>query len=375
MTGRVMMIAGEASGDLHGSGVVRELKKQNPRVEVFGIGGDKMAREGMSLTYHIRELSFMGFLEVVKHLPTIRSVEKTMTQLLKLKRPDVVVLIDYPGFNLRFARTAKKLGIKVLYYISPQVWAWHTSRVKKMKGIVDKMLVIFPFEVELYKKEGIDVEFVGHPLLEVLETGLDRKGFFRRYRLSTEKRLLALIPGSRVQEIHNILPVMLEVAERLAAELDLEVAISVAPTLQDDFFKTFFPDRGFHLLKGATYELMENADFALVTSGTATLETACFATPMVVVYRTSWLTYLIGRMLVRVKNIGLVNIVAGTRIVPEFIQHQATARNIVREVLQYLRDDDKLATMRESLSNVRGMLGTHGASKRVANRILQLASS
>jgi lipid-A-disaccharide synthase len=375
MTGRVMVIAGEASGDLHGSGVVKELKKRNAGIEIFGIGGDKMAREGMNLTYHIRELSFMGFLEVVKHLPTIRSVEKTMTQLLKLKRPDVLVLIDYPGFNLRFARIAKKMGIKILYYISPQVWAWHTSRVRKMKGIVDKMLVIFPFEEELYRKEGIDVEFVGHPLLEVLETGLDRKGFLKRYGLSTEKRLLALIPGSRAQEIHSILPVMLESAKRLAAELNLEIAISVAPTLQDDFFKTFFDDREFHLLKGATYELMENADFALVTSGTATLETACFATPMVVVYKTSWLTYLIGRMLVRVKNIGLVNIVAGERIVPEFIQHQATTANIVREVLQYLRNEEKLAEMREELSKVRGMLGTRGASKRVADRILQLAAS
>jgi lipid-A-disaccharide synthase len=369
-----MMIAGEASGDLHGSGVVRELKRLQPDVEVFGIGGDKMRQQGMELVYHIRELSFMGFVEVVKHLPLIRSVERTLTQLLLLKRPDVVVLIDYPGFNLRFAKKAKQAGIKVLYYISPQVWAWHRSRVKSMKPVVDKMLVIFPFEEEFYREEGIDVEFVGHPLLEVLETGLDRKGFFRRFDLTAGKKLLALIPGSRMQEIHMIFPVMLEAARRIARTSDMEVAISVAPTLDEKLFRTFYNIDGFHLVKGATYELMEHADFALVTSGTATLETAYFGTPMFVLYRTSWFTYLIGRLLVRVKNIGLVNIVAGRKIVPEYIQHEATAERIAGDALVFLSDEEKIQKMKEDLSVVKGRLGSAGASQRVAERILHTGS-
>ncbi len=371
MSRRVMIIAGEASGDLHGSGVVRELKRLVPALEILGVGGDLMRQEGMELIYHIRELSFMGFLEVVKHLPVIRSVERTLTTLLDLKRPDVLVLIDYPGFNLRFARIAKKRGIKVVYYISPQVWAWHRSRVKKMKTVVDKMLVIFPFEEEFYRREGIDVEFVGHPLLEVLETGLDRAGFFKRFGIPPETRILALIPGSRTQEIHNIFPVMLGVARRLQQEFDLEVAISVAPTLDQNFFESMFDVSGFHLIKHATYELMENAHFALVTSGTATLETACFRTPMFVVYKTSWFTYLLGRLLVSVKNIGLVNIVAGKQIVPEFIQHRANIETMTRAARALLNDQSQLAAMREELSTIKSKLGTTGASQRVAERILK----
>lgn len=370
-----MIIAGEASGDLHGSGVVRQLKRLQPPVEVFGVGGDKMRQQGMELVYHIKELSFMGFIEVVKHLPVIRSVERTLSQLLSLKRPDVVVLIDYPGFNLRFAKKAKQAGVKVLYYISPQVWAWHRSRMKSMKSVVDKMLVIFPFEEELYREAGIDAEFVGHPLLEVLETGLDRKGFFKRYELTAGKKLLALIPGSRVQEITMILPVMLDAAKRIARQADMEVAISVAPTLDETFFRTFFDLDGFRLVKGATYELMQHADFALVTSGTATLETACFGTPMFVLYRTSWLTYLIGRLLVRVNNIGLVNIVGGKKIVPEFIQHEATPERIANEALNLLADEGRIQTMREELAAVKSKLGSVGASRRVAEHILQMAKT
>jgi lipid-A-disaccharide synthase len=371
MVKRVLIVAGEASGDLHGAGVVRELKMRNKHVEVFGIGGDRMQREGMELVYHVKELSFMGFVEVLKHLPLIRSVGKTLEMLLKFKRPDVVLLIDYPGFNLRFARTAKKQGIRVVYYISPQVWAWRKSRIKKMKGIVDTMLVVFPFEQKLYHDEGIDAEFVGHPLLEVLESRLDRKNFLKRYGMEGTKRVLALLPGSRPQEVASIFPEMLSAARTIAAERDLAIAVGIAPTLEEKYFTTMFPVDGVHLIKGATYELMQHAELAIVTSGTATLETACFSTPMVVVYKTSWLTYLIGRMLVSIKNIGLVNIVAGKRIVPELIQHKASATHIAREALRILGDDKARETMRKELSAVKGVLGSVGASARVAERILQ----
>jgi lipid-A-disaccharide synthase len=373
MVKRVMMIAGEASGDVHGSGVVRELKKLDNAIDVYGVGGDRMKREGMSLVYDIRELSFMGFFEVIKHIPFIKTMERTLEQVVKYKRPDVLVLIDYPGFNLRFAAIAKRYGVKIVYYISPQVWAWNKSRVKKMRGLVDQMLVIFPFEVEFYHKEGINAEFVGHPLMEVLESRLDKANFNKRFGIGEGSDVIALLPGSRLQEIENIFPVMLRAAKGVAAELNMLVAVGVAPTLDEKYFRTFYNTDGVYFIKGATYELMQNSTFAFVTSGTATLETACFSTPMFVVYKTSWLTYLVGRMMVRVKNIGLVNIVAGKQIVPEFIQHRATAKNLKAAALNLLRDPAKVAEMKGELSKIKGMLGAIGASRTVADHIIRMA--
>ncbi|MCU0411330.1 MAG: lipid-A-disaccharide synthase [Bacteroidetes bacterium] len=369
---RVMFIAGEASGDLHGAGVVRALRARHADMEVFGVGGDRMAAEGMKLVYHIRELGFMGFVEVLKHLPFIKTMEHTLEQLVKLQRPDVLVLIDYPGFNLRFARIAKRYGVKIAYYISPQVWAWHRSRVKKMRGLVDKMLVIFPFEVELYRQEGIDAEFVGHPLLDVLDAQRDQDGFRKRHGIPSDGPLLALLPGSRKQEIEHIYPAMLGAARMITQQTGARVCVGVAPTLSEQFLRTMYPAEGVTYISGATYDVMVNADFAIVTSGTATLETACFGTPLVVVYRTSWLTYAIGRMLVQVKNISLVNIVRGKGIVPELIQHDASPARIAKAVLRVMNDPSALEEMRLELSTVRGMLGQPGAAERVADHIIRL---
>ena len=370
MAERVMMIVGEASGDLHAAGVIREMKKRNPAVELYGVGGDKMIAEGFRIVYHIREVNFMGFVEVIRHLPVIRAVTFTLKQILQLKRPDVVVLVDYPGFNLRFAKIVKKLGIRIVYYISPQVWAWHRSRVKQMKKLVDKMLVIFPFEVPFYEKEGVPVEFVGHPLLEVVESTMEDRHFRKRYGLDPELPILAVLPGSRRQEIDNIFPAMLSAAKAVARERNMQVAIGVAPTLDEGYFRTMHGSGTVPLVKGATYDLMHHAAFAMVTSGTATLETAMFSTPMVVVYKTSWMTYLIGRLLVQVKNIGLVNIVAGRTIVPEFIQHRATAKNLAESMMDLFEEEGRLATMREELGKVRELLGSSGASAIVADRIM-----
>lgn len=372
MVQRVMIIAGEASGDLHGAGVVRELKRLSPAVDVYGVGGDKMKREGMDIIYHIRELGFMGFMEVLKHLPFIKTMEYTLEQIVKFKKPDVLLLIDYPGFNLRFARVAKRYGVKIVFYISPQVWAWHRSRVKKIRLLVDKMLVIFPFEAAFYRAEGIDAEFVGHPLLEVLEAKLDRKNFCRRFSLDEQKPIVALLPGSRKQEIDSIFPEMLSAARMISLQNDAQIVVGVAPTLEEEYFRTLYNIKDIHFIKGLTYEVMANADFAFVTSGTATLETACFGTPMFVVYKTSWLTYVIGRVLVHVKNIGLVNIVAGKKIVPEFIQYKAHAKNMTKQAMKLLHDGRRLAEMKAELSNVKVLLGTVGASRRVAERVLQM---
>jgi lipid-A-disaccharide synthase len=373
MVQRVMMIAGEVSGDVHGAGVVRELKRRQPSIEIYGIGGERMKHEGMALTYHVSELSFMGFMEVLKHLPLIRSVEQTLEQLLVLKRPDVVVLIDYPGFNLRFARKAKKHGVKVVYYISPQVWAWKKGRVKKMRGVVDTMLVVFPFEVEIYKKEGIDVHFVGHPLLEELNVEFTRAQFCKRFGIDPEKKIVALIPGSRRQEIQNLFSVMARCGAVLQKEDNCAIVVGVAPNLQEKLFTTYLPPNvTLNFVENATHEAMKYAKLAIVTSGTATLETACFETPMIVVYRTSWLTYLIARALVRVKNIGLVNIVAGKTIVPELIQHNVTVQKIVALASVLLNDEARRTAMKKELSAVKGLLGSKGASANVADAILAL---
>ncbi len=368
---RVMIIAGEASGDLHGAGVVKELKNRDHGIEIYGIGGDRMQREGMQIIYHVRELSVMGFWEVLKHLPTIRSVEKTLDAMFLNRRPDILVLIDYPGFNLRLAQKAHKLGIKIFYYISPQVWAWNPSRIKKMKQAIDKMFVTFPFEVDIYKKASIDVEFVGHPLLDNPEPTQEKPEFCKRYGFDKSKPIVGLFPGSRKQELENIFHQMLQAGKILETELNAQIAVGAASILEGDYIKSFLmEDTSVKLLQNATYDLMKNCDIAIVTSGTATLETALYQTPMLIVYKTSWLTYILGRFLIKIKNIGLVNIVAGKIIVPELIQHKAKAETIAAEAKKYLTDPTLAAKTRRDLKLVYEKLGTPGAAKRVAENIL-----
>ncbi len=376
MIERVMMVAGEASGDLQGSGVVRELKARMPTIDVFGVGGENMKREGMELVYHVKELSVMGFLEVLSKLPVLRSVQKTLAGLLRYRRPDLVVLIDFPGFNLRLARRVKQHSIPVLYYISPQVWAWGKRRLSAMKGVVDKMLVVFPFEQRIYEQAGIPVEFVGHPLLDAIEqdekNNLDRAGFCRRYGFDASKRILGLFPGSREVEIRNHLSVMVRTALLLREKHDLEVGVGLAATVSPSLYEDLLGDEGeVRLVEGNTYGLMRHSHVAAVASGTATVETACFGTPFVVVYRTSWLSYLIARLLVRVKTIGMVNILAGRKIVPELVQGKLYIDNLLRELETYLTDAAVRERVKGELMRVREMLGSSGASGRVANTILQ----
>ncbi|HEX9007572.1 MAG TPA: lipid-A-disaccharide synthase [Bacteroidota bacterium] len=373
MPHRVLMVAGEASGDMHASGVVRALKVREPAIEVYGVGGDRMREEGMEIVVHIRELAFMGFVEVLANLATVRRVGRCLEDLLEHRRPDITVLVDYPGFNLRFARTAARRGIPVLYYISPQVWAWHRGRVRKMRETVRAMKVVFPFEEEIYRAEGIDVEFVGHPLAERIGTASSRAEFFARFGLDPAKRLLALLPGSRLQEIRAILPVLLEAAGRLTHTGDAQAAVGVAPNLGLPPLMPFLQSApAVTAVEHATYDLMAHADAAIVTSGTATLETGWFGTPMVIVYKTSPLSYGIGRMLVTVPYIGLANIVAGAPIVPELIQSQLTCENLVRTIAPLLHDRAAAAAMRSRLAVIREKLGGPGASAKVAEAILGL---
>ncbi|MBM2840052.1 MAG: Lipid-A-disaccharide synthase [Bacteroidetes bacterium] len=376
MLQRVMMIAGEASGDFHGSRVIKELKKLRPSVDVYGIGGDNMRREGMKLLYDCSSLSFMGFVEVVKHLGTIKKVETTLEHVLDDRRPDVLVLIDYPGFNLRFARKAKQRSIKILYYISPQVWAWHKGRVKKMKMLVDRMKVVFPFEVELYRKEGINVEFVGHPLAESLSSTMTREEFCKAEELDAGRRILGLFPGSRRQELLKIFPTMLGAATELQRKHDVQIAVGVAPNLGVGEFREYVPHGSpVRLVENKTHELMQHADAAIVTSGTATLETGWFGTPLVVVYKASPLSFFIGRMLVDVSHIGLVNIVAGKAVAPELLQNEMTVENLVGAVSRILTDDAYRQRMKADLSTIKQKLGSRGASARVAEGIIELGEA
>jgi lipid-A-disaccharide synthase len=370
------MIAGETSGDLHGAGVARSLRARRPEIDLYGIGGDAMQREGVELIFHCSRLSFMGFLEVVKNLPTVLRVERTLLRLLKERRPDIVLCIDYPGFNLRFARKAKARGIKVLYYISPQVWAWNRKRVKTIKEVVDRIKVVFPFEVEIYRAEGVDAEFVGHPIVERIGASCIRQAFFQRNRLDPSQKLLGLFPGSRRQEVDRILPLMLQAAEELRSGRPLQIAIGVAPNLGADLIRSHIPgDAHVTLVENATYDLMQYSDAAIVTSGTATLETGWFGTPMVVVYKTSGTSFLLGRLLVDVPYIGLVNIVAGRKVVPELVQGEMTRENLVQEVAPLLDDPARGNAMRRELAVIKSKLGGPGASDKVALAVIALGEA
>jgi lipid-A-disaccharide synthase len=369
-----MMIAGEVSGDLHGSGVVRELRRRLPGVVIDGVGGDLMKAEGMETIVHINTLSVMGFAEVIRHIPALRETERLLLRSLRKSKPDVLVLIDYPGFNIRFARKAKDHGVKVLYYISPQVWAWRRGRIRKMIGRVDEMDVVFPFEVDLYRNAGIRVDFVGHPLLERLHRRNDRERFFHDHRLDPDKPLMALLPGSRKQEVRHILPTMLKSARMLREKLNVQAAIGASRGFGREFLGEFLRDgEDVTLIENDTYGLMEHAGAAVVTSGTATLETAWFGTPMVVVYRTSTVTFLIGKSLLKIPYIGLVNIVSGRKVVPELIQEGMTEEAIMNEVEKIFRNDSYARSVRENLAVVRQNLGTPGASARVAENIIALS--
>jgi lipid-A-disaccharide synthase len=291
--------------------------------------------------------------------------------VLRERRPDVAVLIDYPGFNLRFAVSLKNEGVPVVYYISPQVWAWHRGRVRSIKENVRLMLVVFPFEVDIYRQAGVPVEFVGHPLAERIGSTMLREEFFRLHGLDPSRRVLALFPGSRPQEIEHILPVMIRAALEIRDALGVQVAVSVAPNLDHAAVERYIPEgAGVSTVRFHAHDLMQHADVGIVTSGTATLEMGWYGTPMVVVYRTSLTTYLIGRALVRVPFIGLVNIVAGEKIVPELIQHALTPEALRSEVFRLLTDPEAADSMRRQLRVIRERLGAPGASDRVASAVL-----
>jgi lipid-A-disaccharide synthase len=364
----ILILAGEASGDIHGGSLVRELRKRRPGLRFFGIGGDRLEGEGVEIIHNVREMSFLGFLEVVKHLPFVRRVFREMVALLEERRPSLVVLIDYPGFNLRFARATKRLGFPVLYYISPQVWAWGRRRIKKIVRRVDRMIVIFPFEEDLYRKEGMEVRFVGHPLNDVVSISLSKGAFFEELGLDPARPTVGLLPGSRVQEVRRLLPGMIKACHLLRGKIPgLQSILGLAPTLSDGIYTPFLKEeKSLCPVRDRTYDVMAHTDVVMVASGTATLETAILGTPMVILYRMARLSFLLGRILVRLKHVGLVNIVAGRKIVPELLQGKATAERIAEEVFTLFSDEELKKEVKRDLEEVSRSLGKRGASERAA---------
>lgn len=367
-----MIIAGEASGDLHGSGLIREMRRLQPDLMFFGIGGPRMQKMGMELIYSTDEMSVMGILEAIKSLSHHRKAFGHLCRLMEERKPGLVILIDYPGFNLRLAKIAKQKGLKVLYYIPPQVWAWGRGRIKTLARYVDKVALILDFEKEIYRRAGLDAEFVGHPILEVLKITCAQKEFLEKNNLDPDKKTLGLLPGSRIQEIKRLLPEMLKTATAIRKEVKgLQVLVSVSPGVDLELYRQLI-DNSVRLIKDSTYELISYADLLLVASGTATLEAAYFGTPMIVVYKLSLLSWLVGKLLVKIKDIGLVNIVAGRRIVPEFVQWDFQAEKVAPVAVEILREEQKQALIKQRLFEVRNRLGGEGASRRTAQIALRM---
>ncbi len=364
---KIAIVAGEASGDLHASEVLKELKKLDPDLFAFGIGGDLLARRGLKLLHHAREMGIVGLFNVIRHLRMFRRIFDDLIEAIVRERPDIVLLVDYPDFNLRVAKRCKAMGLRVVYYISPQLWAWRRGRIKQIAALVDHMIVIFPFEEELYRKNGVPVTYVGHPLIEqVLGVGRAprREGITR----------VVLLPGSRRMEVAALLPPMLDALDILRQERTIEPFIIQAPTIEYEEIDDILEKKGVSvpILPHDRGEGIGAADIALSSSGTATLECAVLGTPVVVMYRLSRGTHWLAKRLVKLPHFSLVNIIAGKKVVPELLQHEVTGERIAAEVRKLL-DPPTYQRVTEELAAVRERLGTYGASRRAAKVIMSVA--
>ncbi|MFK5959400.1 MAG: lipid-A-disaccharide synthase [Lutibacter sp.] len=363
------IISGEASGDLHGSNLMKALIEKDSKAEIRFWGGDLMQQVGGTLVKHYRELAFMGFAEVVMNLRTIfKNIKICKEDILNFK-PDVLILIDYPGFNMRIAEFAKKQGIKVHYYISPQIWAWKENRIKKIKRDVDEMSVILPFEKDFYEqKHHFPVRFVGHPLIDAISnrTQIDDTLFRKKNKLS-KKPIIALLPGSRKQEIKKMLSIMLQMADKFKA---YQFVIAGAPSQDFEFYQQFINKENVKFISNKTYDLLSVSYAAIVTSGTATLEAALFKVPEIVCYKTSWISYQIGKRLIKLKFISLVNLIMDKEVVKELIQDEFNETSLEFELIKILEDKNRKRLF-EDYFELEKKLGGKGASKKVAELIVK----
>lgn len=367
---KLYVIAGEASGDLHGGNLIKALRHEHPNVHVRCWGGEKMEAAGGELVKHYRDLAFMGFVEVVLNLRTImRNIAFCKSDILAYQ-PDAIVLIDYPGFNLRIAEWAKQQGIRVFYYISPQIWAWKQKRVHQIKRDVERVFCVLPFEKEFYQKFHVDVSFVGHPLLDINDEILDKPQFLAKNNLP-DRPIIALLPGSRTQEIKSMLPIMLSTAEQFP---DYQFVIAGAPGQELSRYQPYLNDR-VKLIFGQTYPLLKHAEAGLITSGTATLEAGLFQLPQVVCYKAGAISYAIAKRIIKVKYISLVNLILDKPAVKELIQSDLNTGQLCDELDSLLTSPMRIAEVNSDYIRLRNALGGPGASQRTANEMLKILAS
>lgn len=368
---KVYIVAGEASGDLHASNVMKAALKLDPSTEFRYWGGDLMSAVQGEPVKHIKDLAFMGFLEVVKNLGTIMSnIKQCKADILAFK-PDVLFLVDYPGFNMRIAKFAKKNGITVHYYISPSVWAWKEKRGWKLKETVDELYCILPFEKEFYKRYDMDVHYVGHPLLDAINNFQEKAVSTEEFKLEfglDDRKIIALLPGSRKQEIRIKLPIMLEAAKKYS---NFQLIVAGAPNLEESFYKEIAGSHEMRWISNRTYDLLNNSFAAMVTSGTATLEAGLFEVPQVVCYKGNAISYQIAKRLVKVDYISLVNLIADKEVVTELIQNELTVQNLRDEMDKIVSETDDRNKMLQAYSEMKNVLGSGGASKKVASLLLK----
>lgn len=373
----IVVIAGEASGDMHAAHLVEALRAADPSLTFSGLGGEKMQAAGVNLYENLTRYAVVGFVEVLKHYSVFRRIFYSTLKKIDERQPSAVILVDYPGFNLRLAKQLKKRGHTVIYYISPQVWAWKENRVELIRKYVDLMLVLFQFEKTFYARHGIDVTFVGHPLIDIIDVKTSRQLVHALYRFEDYKLTIGLLPGSREKEVRSLLPVMLESAQLIADEFPMtQFLVIKAPTISHEEITRHLKNTSLRIgiVEGNTYDGVNACDLCMVASGTATLETAVMLKPMVVIYKTSLFTWLLAKLFVRINNIGLVNVVAGKRVVPECIQFDATPSKIAQALKDIFTNEVKLGEIKSELRKVRESLGPGGAAQRAAEAILPLLS-
>jgi lipid-A-disaccharide synthase len=371
----VMMSCGEASGDLYAGALALELKRLAPDVRIFGIGGEKMHAAGAELVADYRGLAVTGLFEAIRVVPRSFTLLKQLRQRMARDRPDVLVVIDFPDFNFRLAASARALDIPVVYYVSPQIWAWRVGRIKTVKRVASKVLVIFPFEKKLYDDAGIPAEFVGHPLPDLIQVTEPREHLLAAAGLDPKAPTIALLPGSRPNEVRSILPTLAEAATLIRQRVpSAQFLVARAPKLTDRMFEPLSRFTGpSAIVAGRADDVLNACDMVITASGTATVQAALHGKPMVIVYRLAPLTYKMGRPFVKVDTFGMVNLLAGRRIVPELIQHDFTPARVAEEAVAVLTDPARAAEMRRALGQVRGALGEPGATKRAAQAVLSVA--
>jgi lipid-A-disaccharide synthase len=371
----ILFSAGESSGDKHAAALFLELKKQRPDIQGFGMGGAQMARAGIDVRYDSSGIGVIGVVEVLRHYGEIRRALRFMQNLVSTERPDLLVCVDYKEFNLKLARHAKQCGVKVLFYVSPQVWAWRPGRVKTYGKAIDMMAVIFPFETAYYEAEQVPVRYVGHPSVDKVHPRYDKAEARARFGLDENKPVVGLLPGSRVNEINRMLPVMLAAAEKLQADIPgIQFILPQADSIGDGLLEAYLRQSlvNITVIKNQPYDVIQCCDAVMTTSGTATLEIALLTVPMVIAYKLAALTYWLGKRLVKTPFIGLPNIVLGKGVIKELIQHEATADNLAAEIRRILTDKVYAGEMRAHLSQVKARLGQGGGSRNMAELALEM---